>query len=1110
MKVTQFSLNRPVTTLMLVSAIIIFGFASYKELSIDLLPDIEFPTVTITTEYPDASASDVEEEISTILVSGLKSIPNIRRISSISEKELSTVTVNFHWGADIKYAVLNIREEVDKVIDRFPEKAETPIITPLNPATSPIMTLSVSSTTSSLAELQDTARFIIKPRLEQQRGIASAEVNSIGRKEIQISLIPEMVELYNIKPNEISSIIKRLETRSSGTIKKGEYRYSIIIEWTLQDISDLKALEIKLENGLIVPLSNIADIQERIVKLNNFSRWNGKEIISIDIYKEYGRNTMLVSKEAETVVEELNKTYPNFNVEIINRQDDFISGAINSVIQSLIIGGILAFIVLFLFLNNFRVSLIIGISIPVSIIGTFTAFYLAGVNINLMTLGGLALAVGMLVDNAIITIENIFRYKTGKTKAYDAAFKGTSEIGMAITASTLTTVAVFLPIVYVRGVAAALFRDQAISITFALLISLLTSLTIIPLLSMKLMSKRTSDKKDKFGFKEQWKRYAESISLFKADSWKQITGRFHNFKIWKIYIVIIFLLHTAFYIFSEIIKIFLLFIFFILESITDFIVQIIIPPVKKIISLLSSLFSAAGNGFQDFYKKIEDLYHNLEIKALEKKSVVLLTILGLFLAALFITFNMETRLIPETDTGIYRIVLNLPDNLVAEKIESEAAKIEKDFQNSKAVKNIFTVMDKNSESGKNLIFKIQLVKGYTVDDLPVLLKEIKHLEGFSYTIEPEYSILEQLIMILKSRFSIKVYAHDTDEAYKAALKVLTTLKNETGLFENPEITNYETEKILKAEFKEDIIFINGLDKNDISNFIVSNLQGEVPLSIKKVGEKITIRLKTGLEDYKNITELKNIVYSDKTGRKFTLESLCSFKEDEYLSAIHSDESKPFIEISMDLTGSLNKARAFISRIRTKIDLPDDVNINVSGEYEEMKDSFKSLSLALLLSAFLIYMIIAAQFESLKNPFIIICTIPLGFIGTVFTLLIFSQSMNIISIIGFIVLTGIIVNDAIVKVDRINQLRDEGMALRESIITAGLQRLRPILMTTVTTVFGLLPMAIIPGEGSEIYRPLAWVIIGGESIGTILTIFLIPVMYEIFNKKNEKEQVKTGK
>jgi HAE1 family hydrophobic/amphiphilic exporter-1 len=1116
MRIVSMCMNRPVTVLMAVAAVMVFGVVSYQNLQVDLLPDLQYPVINITTEYSGASAQEVDKEITVPLVEAVSSISGIKSVQSVSSEGRSEITVQFHWGTDTDFAALYVREKADDVT--LPEGVARPVIMPANPATMPIMTIAVSGK-GSLYQIKNAAERILKPRLEQLEGVAAAEVKGGGTREIEIIFDPQTVAQLNIKLSRLNDLLKSFDMdHGSGTIRKGDYRFSIRTQNRLSGIDEIRNLVFEVREEMKLPLSDIADVREVILPDENPVRYNGNEIISVEIYKEAGRNTVAVSAEAESAVSELRKNYPEIGLEVIYRQADFIEGAISSVIQSLIFGALLAFAVLYLFMNDFKSSLIIGLSIPVSIIGTFTLLFGAKVNINLMTLSGLALGVGMLVDNSIVALENIYRKRKEGSKPYEAAFVGTNEIGLSITASTFTTIAVFLPIVYVRGVAAALFRDEALAVTFSLLISLVVAITILPLLAYKLLGAGQGRLKQlaSFTFKGQLREYLGAFNLLRQDRWAELLGIVKKCKWWMIYRHLWFAIRAIMFVIGEILKLPFMLALFIIEIVTDFVIQVLMGPAKFLLKKSDSLLKKIGGGFNRLYERFEDRYHNAEVRVLDNKGSFITFILFLLILAVALSLALDRQLIPETDTGRVKITLEFPAGTLRENIQREVGGYERSLLQRPEVESIYTSIgngggDEDSPGNSQSSARLSVLLKPGVDSDRFIRSAIeKRPAVFSaFAAEREFSVIEQLILTLRKQFTVKVFARETEEAYPYALKLLKEMK-ESDAFFNPEIINYFLQPELKGRFNREMMASAGLSYTDVIDFITNVLRGSMPLEIKKEDIKIPVRSKIGGDKNVEYGKLMSLFYTDAKGRNIPLSALITLEPGESNSSYYREGNKTYIEISAGLNESVNTAAAEIRNITEKLHFPEHVQVSVGGEYIEMKDSFSSLFVALCLSIFLVYMILAAQFESLLNPFIVMLTIPLGFISTILILFLFGISVNIISIIGFIVLMGVVVNDGIIKVDRIGQLRAQGMTVREAVLVTGRQRLRPILITSMTTLFGLLPMALMPGQGSDLYSPLAFVIIGGESICLALTLFFIPVMYEILNPEREKDGAKKRK
>jgi len=530
MKITQLAIKRPVTTFMFFLGIVLLGFVSLRELSVDLLPDISYPRLSVVTEYPGVAPEEIETFVTLPLEAAVSRIPGLRRVESVSKEGQSFMTLEFSWGTDMDFAMLHTREKLDGA--PIPEQAEDPTIIPLDPQSKPIMVLAISGD-RSLLELKEFSEELIKPRLEQIEGIGSAEIVGGVEREIQVEVNPKLLSLYGLTIDQIAGRIDDFnQNLQGGTIRKGRFKYALRVVGEFELLSEIGEISLKrTEERGVIRLKDVAQIQDSIKERQGITKLNEKESIGVLVRKESGANTVKVTRTTHEVLEDIKKENPGTKILVVSEQARYIEEAISSVLRSIILGGILAFFVLFIFLQDLKTPIIIAVVIPISIIATFNLLYFIDITLNIMSLGGLALGVGMLVDNSIVVSESIFRHKGLGKNLLDAAFTGTKEVGMAVTASTLTTISVFLPVIYVHGVAGQLFKDQAFTVTFALLSSLIVSLTLLPVLSSR---KFEIEKKEEEP--EEKKIEKEEINSRKKSKWRYLLYPYKGIK-WLFYYV---------------------------------------------------------------------------------------------------------------------------------------------------------------------------------------------------------------------------------------------------------------------------------------------------------------------------------------------------------------------------------------------------------------------------------------------------------------------------------------------------------------------------------------------------------------------------------------------
>lgn len=1089
MKITQLSVDRPVTALMFYVAIVLLGFVSLRELSIDLLPDISYPRLSVVTQYAGVAPEEIETIITDDLEAAVSRIPGLRRVESISKEGVSYMTLEFAWGTDMDFALLHTREQLDGVRDRLPDDVDEPTIIPFDPHSRPILVLSISGD-RSLLELKEFSEELIKPRLEQIDGIGSAEIAGGVEREIQVEVDPRYLSLYGLTIDQISQRIDAFNRNlQGGTIRKGRFRYSLRVVGEFEILDEIGEISIKTtENRGVIRLKDIAQIKDSIKERQGITRLNGKESIGILVRKESGANTVKVTQVAREILDEIIAENPGIDILVVQEEAKYIENAISSVFNSITLGGILAFMVLFVFLQDIKTPVIIAAVIPISIIATFNLLYYRDITLNIMSLGGLALGVGMLVDNSIVVSESIFRHKSLGRNARDAAVVGTKEVGMAVTASTLTTISVFLPVIYVHGVAGQLFKDQALTVTFAMLSSLIVSLTLLPMLS--------SRKLEIGGGKEKGPQ-ARVVETKKREGGKKLvwilSAPFRGVR-WLLYNLPKFVFMLLSLLFSFVTQLLLL------------VLHYLSLPVKPIIRALFKVYNAV-------YAKFEDRYHRVLVWCLGNKGTVLfwsILFLGITLAA---ASQIPRELMPKPEASAFEVNMKTPVDYSLEQTADIVSTLENWLGTRAEVKASFSQI--GIVSGMEALDpEISLnsaklyIEAFSPEQIDGLMEGIRQrLQGFpgvGYSLLREQSTLAQFMAFASAEVGLKIKGDDLNRLTLLANQLLLKLQSVEGI---ADITTNLGEG--KPEFliriKKDALEKYGLYPAAIGSYISDAVGGKIASQFKEMEKKYDILVRFDEDVRENIEILLDEQVSHQ-GTLIPLRELVSYEVARGPKEIRRESQQREVLVTANLSGKkISQVAPDIQAKIAELELPPGYRVVFSGEQEEMNQSFRSLILAFTLAVLLVYMIMAAQFESLRHPFLILFTLPMGLTGAVWALLITGQTLNVVSIIGMVVLAGIVVNDAIVKIDYTNQLRRTGLSVRDAIMEASRVRLRPILMTTVTTALGLFPMSLGLGRGSELQQPMAISVIGGLMLATFLTLILIPLGYEMA----EKDRGKTG-
>lgn len=1035
------SIRRPVTTAMLFLAVVLFGIFSYNQLSTDLLPEIDIPKLTIQTSYPNAAPEEVEALITEPIEASVGTITGIKKVTSTSREGLSLVIVEFLWGSDMDFAALHVREKLDQLRYMLPKEAGRPTIVRLDPSSFPIMTLVVTSRKTDnyitgtnvnfqkmhaqdkerLVNLKEFSRLVIKRRLEQIDGVAQASILGGLEREIQVNVNMQLLKTFALSIEDVVASISAANINlPGGDIKSGWFRFSLRILGELQTVEEIKNTVIIDHDGKkkTVRIKDVAEVVDDFKERQGISRLNGKETISILIKKEVGSNTVNTASEVQEVIKQLNEEYKDFNISVIFTQSEFINDAISNVEQEVVYGGILAFIVLFLFLYNFRDPLIIGITIPTSLLATFLLMYFFGVNLNIISMGGLAVGVGMLLDNSIVVIENISRHRQSGKSLIESATLGASEVGLAITASTLTTVAVFLPLIYIKGIAAELFRDQSLSITISLMASLFVAMTLIPMLASR----------------------------------------------------------------------------------------------KKIIKTPSLLINKISNPFFNRISKLIEIlfnkYERLLLYALDNRIKVLILTIILFALTVLLIVIMPKEFIPNVEQHEFILEAKMPrgtslygTSQLVHLIENELTamnSIEYVLSNIGIVDeyDILSITRSSIDRAEMYVkIKKQFVPSNAIKEIR---KKLEKFRNVSFAINKPKSTFEKILNPSENDIQIKVVGKDLNTSAKIAENLIPYLKRINNLTDIR--LGFEKgipEYLIEIDRAKAAMY--GLTVRDISNFISTIFKGREATTVSDFDKKITLLVRATETDRDEIYDLLNNSINTKNGEVHLRDIIEYRRSDGYLEICRENNNRQ-MSVLANFTGS--SVSEIISRIEEELkplNIPAGYSVEVGGVNEEMQDALNGLIMSLLLSIALMYMILAAEFESLRIPFIIIFSIPLAIVGAIVLLFVTGQSLSVISLVGLIILVGIADNDAVVKIDFILRNRRENLSVRNSIIEAGKQRFRPIVMNTLTVVFALIPMMLSTGAGSQLQIALSIAIVGGLLSSTFLTLIVVPILYSFFDK-----------
>lgn len=1053
---------------MLFFAIILLGAISYQRLPIDLLPDVSYPRLVIYTVYEEVAPAEVERRVTEPIESAAAAVPGVERVTSTSRYGVSLVTLRFAWGTDMDFAMLNVRERMDNVRDALPETVARPTILRVDPESDPIMTLSVSGG-EDLWQTKELAETVFRRRLEQLDGVAQAAVSGGLDREIRVEVEPSLLESYGITIEDISSALDRANVSApGGTILQGRYRYPLRTLGEFQTVTEIRDVVVArqtLDAGVrVVRLSDVGRVIDGFAERETIARYAGAEAVGILVFKEAGANTVRVAENVEAVLVELLQEYPSIRIEVADDQAGFIADSISNVVQALVFGGLLAFLVLFLFLRDSRYPIAIALAIPISVVGTFALMEAAGVSLNIMSLGGLALGVGMLVDNSIVVLENIFRHREELGKgALEAAAAGAEEVQSAITASTLTTISVFGPIIYVEGVAGELFEDLSLAVAFSLLASLLVALTLLPSLAAR------------FGGG------AAVADVVGATPPEPPPGGFRKIVWWMARVVSAPLRGVVWFV-----------------RLTPDLVRFWFESIGGVVGRFARpLLNAFDRGFDAFTRLYED---GLE-RALDRPGIVLASGAAALAVTLLLAAGLPRDLLPDVDQGAFGVSLELSTGTALEATDEAAQLIESTLLADPDVAAVFSSVGRDvrayaeGEEASGLhtaSFQVRVNEGAASDPVADRARALgdRFPPGALSVETGQATALGAMLGGAEADIAVRVRGDDLDDLFATAERI-SALVSTVPSVGNVRIGSEQGQPQIQVEIDRAACASYGIDPRIVASTVDRAMRGERATEFVDFDRKIDIVVRYPEDRRYSRATLEGIRVQG-----IPIRELVVIRDAVGPSEVHREDQGRVIPVYADVVaGGLDQAIADVEAALASLPVTPDARWQVGGENEEMRRSFRDLAFAFGLALILVYMILAAQFESFVHPLTILMSVPLALVGAVLALVLAGQGMNTMSLIGVVILVGIVVNDAIVKVDFINQARRAGRDLRAAIMEAGRVRLRPIVMTTVTTVLGLLPMALGIGRGSDLRAPLAIAVIGGLIVATALTLIVVPVVYQ---------------
>ena len=1021
----------------MISAVVtLLGIISLSRLPVDLMPEFEQPTLNVRTSYAGVGPLEIEELITRPMEQAVSAVPGITRVESSSSEGNSQIRLNFEWGSDLSEAADEVRTRVDRMRNRLPEDADPPTIFKFDSNQLPVLQIGIEGDYDPVT-LREVAQNEIAPRFERVDGVAAVTVNGGVRREIHVDLSKEKITALNLSVSQVVNAL-RSENQNTplGEIYQGDSTFLVRSQGQFQSIEDIKNMVVMTRQAVPVYLRDIAEVSDTTEQRRSFMRINGKPGIQLQVQKQSGKNTVAVARAVRVEVDRVNKEVPGVRMIVTQDNSVFIQRAIDNVQEHALVGGILVVLIIFAFLRDVRSTLIVCTSIPVSVIGTFALLYFGGFTLNTMTFGGLALGIGMIVDAAIVVLENTHRHlHMGKDKM-TAAIEGSEEVWSAILASTLTHIAVFIPLLFLSGTASIMFTQLSVVVMFSLAMSLFVAVTIVPVLCSRWLKTPDEEAKD--------------------------TG-----------------IMASFYRLSE-----------------------------------------------RFLETMDEQYRRAIHVALNHRPTVIATAAVLVIAAAIIYPMITVELMPQTDEGEVNINAELSVGTRVERTEEALLRLEDMVR--ERVPEAMTIITNGGGGGNNWNgggggggggsthrgqIRVMLVprgqRTRTNEQIAIALRrELQGLPGVAVRANPAGGN-NQIMRFLSgggnnnqggsSRLQVEIRGHDLDDARRVAQDVRKVMEDTPGVAD-VQVGREEGRPEIAVRVDRPKAAMLGMSVGSVATTIQTNVAVTAAAQFRERGNEYPVVVRLREADRQEISDVGDVLLSTPTGQVVPAKNVLAVNREAGPVQIDRKNMERMTRVNAETEIPISEAVKAVQDRITQVRVPPDFAVGFGSEIEEQARSFQQLRMVLILAVLLVYAVMASQYESLRDPFIIMFSVPVAGIGVVLSLLLTGTSFSMQAYIGIIMLAGIVVSNAILLVDYINTLRRrDGLPIREAVELGGRTRLRPILMTSIATMLGLVPMAIGIGEGGELQAPLARVVIGGLLTSTLVTLVLVPAVYTLFEE-----------
>jgi HAE1 family hydrophobic/amphiphilic exporter-1 len=1024
----SFPVRRPIMTTVIFLIVVIIGLFSLTRLPIDLMPEITMPTVTVVTTYENAGPLEVEELVTRPIESALSALQGIEEITSTSTEGRSTVRVTFPWGTDQEAAINDMRDRLDRILGRLPDEVARPMIRKFDISAMPILLLGVMGGDKDLAMIQQLLEDQVQYRLERVPGVATVDIRGGRKRQIQVALRAASMEAYGMSTDMVVAALRR-ENRNipAGSVVSGNRDVMVRTLAEYSNVNDVSSTVITVKDGVPVRISDVADVFDGLEEQTSLERINGQPGIRLAIAKQTGTNTVAVAQAVQREVRRINQDIDGLEIITLIDNAVYVERAMMSVTQALLLGGAIAIFVILLFLRNVTSTVIIGLAVPISVIATFALVYFCGFSLNMMTFGGLALGIGMLLDNSIVVLDNIYHKRENGVNPYDAAVKGTKEVCSAIIASTVTTLVVFIPVIFMRGMSGIMYQSLAYVVAFSLLCSLFVAMTLVPMMSSRYLNPKSGKREGK--------------------------------------------------------------------------------------GVVSRVFGVS----EKFYLVIERRYRKILHWSLRNRLTVVLFIALLFASSLFMLPLVGVDLMPAADESDVVISIEMEIGTKLDRLDETVFKIEEIVRSEvpemrNMLSNIASSPGFQAVGGNTARVRTWLVppnqrSRSSVQVANDLREKLRSIPGATIRVrEGQGLFIMRMGTNTDQAVGIEIRGYDLQIGQDLANQISAAVTDVPGVTD-VRISREAGQPEFRVKIDRNKAAELGLSATQIGSTVQTAMGGTAATKVRVEGKEYDVIVRLAEEDRRGLDNINNLSVINSSGQPIALQSAAWLQSGQGPVRVERRDRERIVTVSINYVG--RDMGSIVEDLRTalkEVSVPQEFAVLIRGDWEEQQKAQREMIMAIAMAIILIFLVMAGQFESFKDPFIVIFSIPVSLIGVVAVMMATGTPFTIQAFIGLLILVGISINNAIVLVDVVNRLRrEEKIELFEALKIAGERRLRPILMTSFSTILGLLPMAIGLGEGSEAQVPMARVVIGGLVTSTLITLVLIPVIYSLVEQKLGKKR-----